>query len=75
MTKYVIFFYESSLVKVYIETIYRNGVSTDKDVGDAIEFEDKVTALRVADYLNKRENNNREYKVMSIITTFEEITE
>ena len=43
--KYVIYYYETATSKQYIYTIYRNSVSHSKDIGDAIEFEDKETAM------------------------------
>ena len=74
MEKYLIYYNETSTSKKYIETIYRNSTSTDTDMGDAIEFDDKETALKVADYLNKRDSVNK-YKVMCIKTTIEEVVE
>lgn len=70
MDKFVIFFNETSTNRKYIEYIYRTSVSTDKDIGDAIEFDDKETALLVAKYLNNREGTTK-YKVMVIKTTCE----
>jgi hypothetical protein len=74
MEKYLIYYNETSTSKKYIETIYRNSTSTDTDMGDAIEFDDKETALKVADYLNKRDSVSK-YKVMCIKTTIEEVVE
>lgn len=72
MEKYLIYYDETATSKKYIDTIYRNSISTDTDMGDAIEFMDKETALKVADYLNKRDSVSK-YKVMCIKTTIEEV--
>lgn len=69
--KYVIYYYETATSKQYVYTIYRNSVSHSKDIGDAIEFEDKETAIKVKDYLLKREKDD--YKVICIKTTFDEV--
>lgn len=69
---YVIYYDETETSKKYIETIYRNSVNDDSDIGDAIEFYDKETAQKVAEYLNKRKSVSK-FKVMCIKTTFEEI--
>lgn len=74
MEKYLIYYNETSTSKKYIESIYRNSLSTDTDMGDAIEFGDKDTALKVAEYLNKRDGVTK-YKVMCIKTTIEEVIE
>lgn len=74
MEKYIIYFNETSTSKEYIATIYRNSKSTTTDMGDGIEFEDKETALKVKDYLNKREGTTK-YKVMCIKTTIDEEVE
>lgn len=74
MEKYLIYYNETSTSKKYIETIYRNSISTDTDMGDAIEFMDKDTALKVKDYLNNRDGVTK-YKVMCIKTTTEEVVE
>lgn len=74
MEKYLIYYNESMTSKKYIGTIYRNTISTNTDMGDAIEFLDKETALKVAEYLNKRDSVSK-YKVMCIKTTIEEVTE
>lgn len=69
---YVIYYDETETSKKYIETIYRNSVIDDSDIGDAIEFYDKETAQKVAKYLNKRKSVSK-FKVMCIKNTFEEI--
>ena len=75
MEKYIIYYNETSTSKNYISSIYRTSKSTTTDMGDAIEFDDKETALKIKDYLNKRESVNK-YKVMCIKTTIdEEVTE
>ena len=71
MEKYVIYYYESATNKKYIGTIYRNSVNDTKDIGDAIEFEDRETAINVKNYLSKREKED--YKVLCIKTTFDEV--
>ena len=71
MEKYLIYYYETSTSKDYISTIYRSSKSTSTDMGNAIEFDDKETAIRVKDYLNEREGVTK-YKVMCIKTTFDE---
>ena len=74
MEKYLIYCNETSTSKQYISTIYRNSKSSTTDMGDAIEFEDKETALKVKDYLNEREHVTK-YRVMCIKTTVEENVE
>ena len=74
MEKYVIFYYESATNKQYVSTIYRNSKSMTTDIGDSIEFYDSETALKIRDYLNKREGTTK-YKVNCIKTTVEEVTE
>lgn len=74
MEKYLIYFNETSTSKKYVEYIYRNSVSNDTDMGDAIEFDDKETALKVKDYLNKREGTTK-YKVVCIKTSIEDVVE
>lgn len=71
MEKYVIYCDETQTSRKYVYTIYRNSVSDSKDIGDAIEFEDKETAISVKNYLSKREKE--QYKVMCIKTTFDEV--
>ena len=74
MEKYLIYYNETSTSKQYISSIYRNSKSVNSDMGDGIEFEDKETALKVKDYLNKREGTTK-YKVMCIKTTVDEEVE
>ena len=74
MEKYIIYFNETSTSKKYVEYIYRNSVSNDTDMGDAIEFDDKETALKIRDYLNRREGTTK-YKVVCIKTMVEEVVE
>lgn len=74
MEQYLVYYNETSTSKKYIISIYRNSLSTSTDMGDAIEFNDKDTALKVAEYLNKRDSVNK-YKVMCIKTTIEEVVE
>ena len=72
--KYLIYFDETPTSKKYLRYIYRSSISSDTDIGDAIEFDDKETALKIKDYLNRREDVNK-YKVMCIKTTTEEVVE
>lgn len=74
MEKYIIYYNETSTSKKYVETIYRNSISTDTDMGDAIEFSDKETALKVRDFLNTRDGVTK-YKVMCIKTSVEEVVD
>ncbi len=74
MEKYIVYYDENPTSKEYIATIYRNSRSTTSDIGSAIEFTDKDTALKIREYLNEREGNTK-YKVMCIKTTFEEEVE
>ncbi len=74
MEKYLIYFNETSTSKQYISYIYRNSLSKSSDIGDAIEFFDKDTAIKVKDYLNKRDSVSK-YKVMCIKTTIDEEVE
>lgn len=73
MEKYLIFYIDSTNKKRYVEDIYRNSISTDSDIGDAIEFFDKDTALIVCNYLNKRDNDTTKYKVLCQKTILEEV--
>lgn len=73
MEKYIIYYDETTTSKKYVETIYRTSISTDSDNGDAIEFDDKETAIMVKEYLNNRADNTRKYKVMCIKTIIEEV--
>lgn len=70
MEKYVIYRIEGTSSKNFLSTIYRNSTSHSKDIGDAIEFENKDVAIRVMNYLNEREKEK--YRVMCIKTTIEE---
>ena len=72
MEKYVIYYDETETNKQYISTIYRTSKSVNSDIGDAIEFGDKETALKIRDYLNTREGVTK-YKAMVIKTTREEV--
>ena len=74
MEKYLIYFNETATCKKFIGTIYRNTTSEYTDMGDAIEFDDKETALKVRDYLNNRQKVTK-HKVMCIKTTTEEVVE
>lgn len=71
MEKYIIYFDETQTSRKYLSTIYRNSTTESKDLGSAIEFDKKETALEMSEYLTKREKT--EYKVLCIKTTFEEI--
>ena len=71
MEKYIIYCDETTTSRKYVYTIYRNSVSDSKDIGDAIEFYDKDTAISVKNYLSKREKED--YKVLCIKTTFDEV--
>lgn len=70
--KYVIYYDETATSRKYVYNIYRTSVSESKDIGDAIEFEDKDTAIKVRDYLNKREKRN-DFNVVCMKTTIEEV--
>lgn len=72
--KYLIYYNETSTSKKYVEYIQRNSCQHDTDMGDAIEFDDKDTALKVAEYLNKRQHSYK-YLVMCIKTSIEEVVE
>lgn len=71
METYIIFFDENQTSRKYLSTIYRNSTNETKDIGDAIEFNEKEMALEIAKYLSKRER--QEYKVLCIKTTMEEV--
>ncbi|MBQ6547297.1 MAG: hypothetical protein IJL74_04810 [Bacilli bacterium] len=74
MEKYLIYFNETPTSKQYISYVYRNSLSKSSDIGDAIEFDDKDTAIKMKDYLNRRDSVSK-YKVMCIKTTIEEAIE
>lgn len=72
MEKYLIYVIKTNTQnKEYLSYIYRNSISKNEDIGDAIEFETKEQALVIKDYLNKREEKSV-YRVMCIKTTIEE---
>ena len=75
MEKYLIYYNETETSKKYVEYINRSGESTDSDMGDAIEFDNKELALTVCEFLNRRGSRNYHYKVMCIKTTIEEVVE
>ena len=75
MEKYLIYYNETSTSKKYVEYINRNNESTDTDMGDAIEFDNKEVALSICEFLNRRNTNRNSYKVMCIKTTIEEEVE
>ena len=58
-----------------VEYIQSNGESTDTDIGDAIEFDNKELALTMCEFLNRRNASRNNYKVMCIKTTIEEVVE
>lgn len=74
METYLIYYDKTQTSREYLKYIYRNSIGTDTDIGDAIEFNDKETSLKVASYLNTREGVDK-YKVLCIKTTIEEVTE
>lgn len=74
MEKYLIYFDETPTSRKYLTYFYRNSVSDTKDIGDAIEFDEKQTALNLSEYLKRREKTNK-YKVLCVKTTIEEVTE
>ena len=74
MEKYLIYFNETPTSKQYISYVYRNSLSKSSDIGDAIEFDDKDTAIKMKDYLSRRDSVSK-YKVMCIKTTIEEAIE
>ena len=75
MEKYLIYYNETSTSKKYVEYINRNNESTDTDMGDAIEFDNKEVALSICEFLNRRNASRNSYKVMCIKTTIEEEVE
>lgn len=74
MEKYLIYYNESADSKKFVYSIGRNSNSHSTDIGDAIELNDKETALRVKEYINAREGVTK-YRVMCIKTTTEEVVE
>lgn len=75
MEKYIIF-QNKREYRVYVDTIYRNSVSTDRDIGEAIEFSDIDMAKSICSYINVRENiinNEDKYKILEVSTQFKEI--
>lgn len=73
MEKYLIYYNESADSKKFVYNVGRTSNSHSTDVGDAIEFDNKETALRVRDYINSRDGVTK-YRVMCIKTTTEEVT-
>lgn len=69
--KYIIYKQETETSRRYVYTIYRNSISDSKDIGDAIEFDNKELAVSMCDYLSKREHDD--FKVLCIKITFEEV--
>lgn len=74
MEKYLINYNETPTSKKYVYTIYRNSINDSTDIGDAIEFYDRETAIAVKNYLNMREGTTK-YKVMCIKTIVDEDVE
>lgn len=74
MEKYLIYFDETPTSRKYVSYLYRNSISDTKDIGSAIEFDDKQTVINVCAYLNRRERVTK-YKSLCIKTTIEEVIE
>lgn len=68
MEKYLIFEKTSETNRKYVYQISRNSLYTTEDIGDAIEFYDKETAMLIAKYLTKRNESNKRFYVLSMIT-------
>lgn len=68
MEKYIIFEKTSETNRKYVYQISRNSLYTTEDIGDAIEFYDKETAILIAKYLTKRNESNKRFYVLSMIT-------
>lgn len=73
MEEYVIYKFNENGKKRYVESIYQKSISTDEDKDDAMKFDDKETALKIKDYLTKREFS--EFKVALIKTEYEDVEE
>lgn len=73
MEKYLIFKKTSETNREYVYYIQRNSTSTSDDIGNAIEFDNKELALSMAKFLTNRDNNNRKYYVLSMVTTIDVI--
>lgn len=69
MEKYLIFRKTSETNREYIYQISRNSVSTQDDIGYAIEFDNRELAISMATYLTNRDSNGKKYFVLSMITT------
>lgn len=68
MEKYVIFEKTSETNRKYVYQISRNNLYTTEDIGNAIEFYDKETAMLIAKYLTKRNETNKRFYVLSMTT-------
>ena len=73
MKKYILQRIYDSEKPVYLTAIYRGSLSNSSDIGDALEFEDKETALNICKYVNERKDTSYTYKVLSIKTVIEEV--
>ena len=76
MARYVLFEKTSDTNRKYVYQISRCSVYTSEDIGNAIEFYDKETALMVKEHIHKiycDRNRNMELCVLSISTNYEVI--
>ena len=73
MEEYVLYRYSDNGEKRYLESIYRTSTSSDKDITDAIKFDDKDLAIKLKNYLNARESY--EFRICKIETKMEDIEE
>lgn len=73
MEKYILQRIYDSDKPVYLATIYRGSLSHSSDIGEALEFEDKETALNICKYVNERKDSSYTYKVLLVKTVIEEI--
>lgn len=68
MEKYLIFEKTSETNRKYVYQIGKNSIFTTEDIGNGIEFYDKETAMLIAKYLTKRNETNKRFYVLSMIT-------
>lgn len=73
MEKYLIFEKTSESNREYVYQIGRSNIYTSDDIGNAIEFNNKETALMVAKYLTDRNKHSKKFFVLSMVTKIDVI--
>lgn len=72
--KYLIKALGSSQTK-YVQSVYRNSITTNEDIGDAIEVDDISQAIALRRICEVRNNNNYELVIIVKETTIKDYEE